>query len=173
MMNNLKSLRSRSNLSLRQLSEYVDITHATLQLLETGKRKFNETHIVKLCYFFDVTTEYLLGYNNIGLGVFFDSSLDDEDHEIISIEELAEISKKYKITETILFKEKEFSMKIILPENEHTLYTGKASIYRSVEANKEDTNISKSIRSKILKELDKLSIYELEKVYKFINEYIK
>lgn len=172
-MNNLKSLRYRSNLSLRQLSEYVDITHATLQLLETGKRKFNETHIIKLCYFFDVTTEYLLGYSKTGIGVYFDSSNDDEDHEMISLDELNEISKKFKISESISVNKPVSLMKIILPEEERFDYNGKASIYRSVEANKEDTNISKSIKSKILNELDKLNIYELEKVYKFINEYIK
>lgn len=173
-MNNLKLLRNKSNLSLRQLSEYVDITHATLQLLETGKRKFNEIHIVKLCYFFDVTTEFLLGYNNIGIGVYFDSSNDDEDHEMISLDELYDISKNHKIEEKILsIHSKETLWRFQLPNHEILNYDGKASIYRHVFANKEDTNISESLTAKIKKEIDRLNIYDQEKVLKFINDYIK
>lgn len=61
-MNNLRNLRIQKNLSLRQLSKIVGITHATLQLLESGKRKFNEDHLYKLCDYFQCSTDRMLGY---------------------------------------------------------------------------------------------------------------
>lgn len=147
-MNNLKYLRNLSNLSLRQLAEYADITHATLQLLETGKRKFNEIHILKLCYFFDVTSEFLLGYSSSGIGVYFESSDNDEDHEFITLDEFNELSRKYKISEVILQNGVESNFRFIMPNDVRNSYTGKNIIFRSVEAHKEDTDTLKSRKIK-------------------------
>ena len=174
-MNNLKLLRTRSNLTLRKLGEYVDMKHAVLQLLETGQRKFNEYHLLKLCYFFDVTTEFLLGYQPNGIGVYFETADDDNDHEMITLDELTELSKKYKVEERITASnsKKEFLWRFQLPDHEFADYTGIYHICRYVPANKEDTNISKTVAATLKREIDKLDIYDQEKLLKFLNEYIK
>lgn len=172
-MNKLKKLRIRLNLTLRELAEYVDMAHSTLQLLELGKRKFNEDHILKLCNFFDVTSEYLLGYSENGIGVYFDNSNDDEDHIYISSHELYHIQRTSKCVETIIMCGDTSLQKIVLQGHDSTSIYGGYKVFRSIKCNKEDAEIMDSVRYKLNQELRKLDLDQIEKVLKFINEYIK
>ena len=64
-MNNLKALRKKRGLSLRELSEKVGINHSALSLAENGKRGLNDQDINILCDFFQVSADALLGREDI------------------------------------------------------------------------------------------------------------
>lgn len=61
LMNNLRKLRKEKKLTLRELSEQVQINYANLSKMENGKRNLNNKAIFSLCDFFEVTSDYLLG----------------------------------------------------------------------------------------------------------------
>lgn len=171
-MNRLKALRSRSSITLRDLAKYVDIPSATISLIENGKQPLREIHVEKLTSFFDVTSDYLLGYSNAGIGIYFESSEDDNDHVMISASEYERIQEKYEIKETLIshpldtwtFITKDKKTRIV-----HTKYT----LFRSVDVAKELACISESVREQVINELNHLDTRDLEKVLKFINDYIK
>ena len=60
-MNRLKMLREQDGLTLRELAKRVDIPSATISLIENGKQPFREVHVDKLCNYFNVSPNYLLG----------------------------------------------------------------------------------------------------------------
>lgn len=66
-MNNLKYLRTQANLSLRQLSDMVKISHSTLQLLENGKRILKIETAQILADFYNVSLNFLIGETNNGI----------------------------------------------------------------------------------------------------------
>lgn len=171
-MNRLKLLRRKANLTLRDLEKYVGIRNATLSAIENGKQPFREIHVMKLTSFFDVTSDYLLGYVNTGIGIYFENSEDDEDHVMISASELEKLNEKYEVKETLLTHDSSL-LEINTGTYEKRLYTGKYSIFRSVDIPKEQAGISVSIKGEILKELDRLDQHDLNKVLKFIKEYIR
>ena len=72
-MNRLKKLRVSAGLPLRVLEKYLNIPNATLSLIENGKQPMREIHVQKITNFFDVTSDYLLGYSNTGIGIYFAS----------------------------------------------------------------------------------------------------
>ena len=75
------------------LEKYLNIPNATLSLIENGKQPMREIHVQKITNFFDVTSDYLLGYSNTGIGIYFASSEDDNDHEYISASELEKLKE--------------------------------------------------------------------------------
>lgn len=172
-MNRLKHIRSGAGLTLRRLEDYVDIPHTTLSLIENGKQPMREIHVLKLTNFFDVTSDYLLGYSKQGIGIYFESSQDDEDHAYISESELNHIAQEHDIQETVITDKVPFNMIIKTPCEEKIMYQGVNKIYRSVDIPKESAGINTSVREQINTELNRLDIYDLEKVLKFIREYIK
>ena len=171
-MNRLKTLRSRSNITLRDLARYVDIPSATISLIENGKQPLREIHVQKFTSFFDVTSDYLLGFSNTGIGLFFDSSEDDNDHVIISASELERIQERYEIKETLIHRTP--SDWIIKTQAYETrILRTEYLLYRSVDMPKELAHLSISVREELNSELDRLDTKDLEKVLKFIKEYIK
>lgn len=64
-MNNLKLLRIEKNLTLRDLSEKVNISYVTLSRYENGLQPISEENLVILCNFFDVSADYFLGLSDI------------------------------------------------------------------------------------------------------------
>lgn len=62
-MNRLKDLRVEKRLSLRELSEKVFINYASLSRIENEKRKMHKDEIYILTSFFNVSSDYLLGYS--------------------------------------------------------------------------------------------------------------
>lgn len=174
MQNTLRLLRNRANLTIRDLARLTGLSAGTIHLIETKKRKYNEFHLVILSSFFDVTTEFLLGLSDSGIGVYFQSSDNEEDdHEFISFEELTHIEMKHKVSEAVIASKSEEKSSSIDSENDEAVSNKKTFVFRYVEAHKEDTNISKSVTNKLVKEICKLSVGQQEKVYKFIIEYLK
>ena len=60
-MNRLKELRQEKQLSLRDLAEKLGYSHSALSLAENGKRGLDNEDVEKLCKFFNVSADYLLG----------------------------------------------------------------------------------------------------------------
>lgn len=172
-MNRLKKLRSRSQIALRDLSKYVDIQYSALSLLENGKQAFKEIHILKLKDFFDVTIEYLLGYSTNGIGVYFESSSDDEDHVFISEEEYYQIRSKHNVEETVIYRDNESQLIVNMPEHVIKDYSGRYQIFRLVQTAKENAGINQTVRTEIINEMERMDIFALEKLLKFIKDYLK
>ncbi|MCK9449949.1 MAG: helix-turn-helix domain-containing protein [Bacteroidales bacterium] len=172
-MNRLKKLRSRSNIALRELSRYVDIAYPALSLLENNKQPFKEVHILKLKDFFDVTADYLLGYSIRGIGINFESAADDEYHVFISEDEYFQIQSKHDIEETIIRRNGDSEFEITIPGQIIKDYSGRYLIFRSVRIAKENAGINQTVRNEITKEMDRMDIYELEKLLRFIKDYLK
>ena len=171
-MNRLKTLRSRSGITLRDLARYVDIPSATISLIENGKQPLREIHVQKLTSFFDVTSDYLLGFSNTGIGIYFESSKDDNDHVMISASELERIQERYEIKETLIHRTPS-DWTIKTQTYETRIIRTEYLLFRSVDVPKELAHLSESVRDNINSELDKLDGKDLEKVLKFIRDYIK
>lgn len=172
-MNRLRVLRTRANITLRQLSNYIEVPHSALSLIENGKQPMREIHVLKLTSFFDVTSDYLLGYSNTGIGVYFNSSEDDNDHVLLSESDMARLNERYEIKETLIHRDNNIKWNIKSSDKIISLYTCKDTIFRSINTSKENANISESVREQVIQELNRLDTRDLEKVLKFINDYIK
>ena len=68
-MNNLKYLRKKSNINLRDLGEMTGISFTSLSHLEREERAFREKHINALTFFFACTSDFLLGKTDYGIYV--------------------------------------------------------------------------------------------------------
>ena len=60
-MNNLKKLRKEKKLTVRELSELVNINYATLSRLENDESQLTDDYIEILSGFYGVSADYLLG----------------------------------------------------------------------------------------------------------------
>ena len=88
-MTNLKYLRTKTNLSLRKLSEITKISHSTLQLLENEKRELKVETADQLADFYQVSLEFLIGKNNNGIQIKLKSdyvSISKEEYELYSLQ---------------------------------------------------------------------------------------
>ncbi len=57
----IKGLREDKDLKQEVLAAYLGITRQQYSLYETGKRAFSVFHVIKLCEFFQVSADYVLG----------------------------------------------------------------------------------------------------------------
>ncbi|MBQ3235799.1 MAG: helix-turn-helix transcriptional regulator [Clostridia bacterium] len=57
----LKELREESNVSQKQIADYLNIKQNTYSQYETGKRQLPIDVLIKLSKFYKVTTDYILG----------------------------------------------------------------------------------------------------------------
>ena len=62
-MERLRELREEKGLSQRQLAKELGFSPNTICQYETGKREPDIRTIKKLCDFFEVTSDYLLGFS--------------------------------------------------------------------------------------------------------------
>lgn len=65
MKNRLKHLRTLKGITLRELSEKVNISYVTLSRYENGHQQIIDENLITLSQFFDVSTDYLLGVSDI------------------------------------------------------------------------------------------------------------
>lgn len=63
-MNRLKQLRLEKKMTLRELSDKVNIDFSALSRVENGKRNLNDNDISILTNFFQVSSDYLLGLSD-------------------------------------------------------------------------------------------------------------
>lgn len=161
--NNLRKLRKSLHLTTRDLAKYTGIVYSTITLLEKGKRLFRQVHIDKLTDFFNVTADYLLGKNNVGIYVHPEFG----DEIILFSEE--EYNKSQELIETIIMKRPiTITGKIDNEPINVTPYT----VYREIKGSAEDYDNSISLVDKINTSLKKMSNEQLKKTYSFIKDFI-
>ena len=61
----LKELRIEKGLSQRKFGEIFDVCNQTVSFWETGSREPDIDTIIKIAYFFEVSTDYLFGRKDI------------------------------------------------------------------------------------------------------------
>jgi len=75
MIERIKELRKKLNLTQGEFAEKIRLGHSTLGMMEVGKRDINDRHIKLICDTFNVNEEWL----RTGDGeMFISKSLDDE-----------------------------------------------------------------------------------------------
>lgn len=93
-MNRLNKLRTEKRITLRELAEKVNIDYTALSRVENGKRNLTDNDIAILCSFFNVSSDYLLGYSDVRSQQTpptdlqfalhgYENSLSDDDKEMI------------------------------------------------------------------------------------------
>lgn len=172
-MNRLKQLRLSANITQNTLCNYVKIRRSALSDIENGKQPMREIHLRKLTAFFDVTSDYLLGYSNTGIGIYFASSEDDNDHEYISAGELEKLKESYEVNEDLLHRTNTEPWVIRTSVYEEKVYTSEYILFRSVNISKEKASISASLREQIVNKLNSYDTRQLEKLLMFMKEYIE
>ena len=60
----LKALRLQNEFSQKKISEGIGISETQYQKYEYGKTKPNYEYIIKLCNYFNVSADYLLGLSD-------------------------------------------------------------------------------------------------------------
>ena len=65
MSNRIKYIREYHGMSQKELASHIGIAESSLQNYEYGKRNIPSDVVVKLCKFFDCTSDYLLDINNV------------------------------------------------------------------------------------------------------------
>lgn len=147
-MNNLKYLRKSTDISLRKLGGEINLSESLLSKLENDKRMWRLSHIKKISDFFACTTDFLLGtsefglYINIGNGF---TTINRRDYEIYKSQ--GQISEVIIANRVVRTASKQLEEKL-------------------------DPLFNNDIIEEIKKELLNLSKPELEKVLKFIKEFL-
>lgn len=57
----LKGLRNDNDIKQETVAKYLNITKQQYSLYETGQREFKVHHIIKLCEYYKVSADYVLG----------------------------------------------------------------------------------------------------------------
>ncbi len=60
----LKDLREDRDLHQADIAAGLDTTQQQYSLYETGKRKMDVEQIIKICEFYNISADYLLGFTN-------------------------------------------------------------------------------------------------------------
>ena len=66
MVNRIRELRKRKNLTMKQLGEYLGMAENVVSRYETGKRQPDNEALVKFANFFNVSVGYLIGAEEPG-----------------------------------------------------------------------------------------------------------
>ncbi|MCM1022827.1 MAG: helix-turn-helix transcriptional regulator [Prevotella sp.] len=61
----LKELRLENSLMQRHLAEYLHCTQQTYSRYENGGLQISLPHLISLTYFYDVSTDYILGLTDV------------------------------------------------------------------------------------------------------------
>ncbi|EAH3832852.1 helix-turn-helix transcriptional regulator [Listeria monocytogenes] len=88
----LKKLRKNENLTQDQLASKIGITRDTLANYETGRREPDFTTLKNIASYFEVSTDYLLGRDEIDNSDLLAAHIDDD----LTEEERIEIEKYLK-----------------------------------------------------------------------------
>lgn len=64
-MKNLREIRNRQKLSMKSLGNEIGVSESTISLYETGKRQPDNDTLKKLCDYFNVSADYLLGRTDV------------------------------------------------------------------------------------------------------------
>ena len=136
-------------MTYRALEKECGIDRSTLNLLEMGKQKLTEARIETLCSFYKVSSDFLLGKSDYGILVEVKSGF-------------AAITKE---------QYEDYLSNDLIKE-----YVQYGSVWRIPDDKLEeqlDPSINQDIREEITNEMKTMSRKELEKVLKFIKEFVK
>lgn len=61
----LKSLREDADLSQKELAKALGVSPSTIGMYESGKRTPDSEMLTRICDFFNITVDYLLGRSNV------------------------------------------------------------------------------------------------------------
>lgn len=93
-MNRLRELRKEKNLTIRELGNLTNISYPTISAIENEVRPFTQEHIKDLCKFFNVSSDYLLGFSNVRNSVIDDVEIAFYNQKgVITEEQKKEIEK--------------------------------------------------------------------------------
>lgn len=57
----LKAIRQIKSLQQKEVAEALGISQQQYSLIETGKRELHIDQLIKLCYFYKISADYILG----------------------------------------------------------------------------------------------------------------
>ncbi|WMJ78956.1 MULTISPECIES: helix-turn-helix domain-containing protein [unclassified Sedimentibacter] len=60
----IRYLRTKYNLTSKELSKALNVSESSISLYESGKRRPSVDLIVKMAYYFDVSTDFILGISD-------------------------------------------------------------------------------------------------------------
>ncbi|EAC9169120.1 helix-turn-helix transcriptional regulator [Listeria monocytogenes] len=94
----LKKLRENENLTQNQLASKIGITRDTLANYETGRREPDFTTLKNIASYFEVSTDYLLGRDEIDNSDLLAAHIDDDltEDERIEIEKYLKFIRSQK-----------------------------------------------------------------------------
>ena len=72
-MNRIRELRKKHKISMKELGQYVGVAESTISLYETEKRQPDNSVLIKIADYFNVSIDYLLGRDNIKNKPFFEN----------------------------------------------------------------------------------------------------
>lgn len=165
-MNNLRYLRNLAGISTRELSERTGIVNSTITFLEKETRPFRQAHIDRLVSFFDVTVDFLLGRSDVGIYVYPQYG---EEKLLFTLEEYKNLQDK--IETTIINRFAPLNVKITGKTEEFYIETP-SCVYREIKGNASDYETSETLISNLNSLMKKMSIDDLKKTKKFIEDYI-
>ena len=165
-MNNLKILRKQAKLSQGELENYLDFPHTLIQFLEREERPFRQEHIEKLCYFFDVSVDYLLGKKERGIHVYLnDDCLHDAEFTTTEVLDDSEQSVEISIVDCGVQKMNIGGKQITLPSKRIK------RIVRSKQGGR-IIMLSDDEKAQLYRKIESMSKEDSEKVLKFIKEFL-
>lgn len=148
-MNNLKFLRQSIGLALREAGEKIGIVFQTLNNLEKEGAHLRDDQMSKLCAFYSVSTDFLIGKSDMGIYV-------ETSDGFISINKA--------------------DLGIYLNEGRLSQHVINGSVHRipSKELEEEiNPLLAGDLLGEIKKELDGMSSKNLKKIYTFIKEILQ
>lgn len=148
-MNRLKELRKAAGITLRKLDEETGINYSSLGQIEKDNRNLTQEHIFRLCDFFNVTADFLLGKTNFGYRVLLANHY--ETYVTLSEEDYRFYRDAGEIKEYVEFH--------------HVLRIPSESLSKRIDPYREKTT-----RELIIEEIEKMDDEKVVKVYKFIKE---
>lgn len=82
-MENMRALRMRSGITMKQLGKEMGMAESTISLYETGKRSPNVQALIRFADFFKVSIDYLVGRTDASYICMSDDAISDSEQRII------------------------------------------------------------------------------------------
>ncbi|MBP1926103.1 transcriptional regulator with XRE-family HTH domain [Sedimentibacter acidaminivorans] len=100
----IRQLRLEHNLTAKKLGEILNLSESSISLYECGKRTPNKDLILKMSYYFNVSTDYLLGKSDVPNAEFLCNFQKKELYDVSK--ELKKMLLQIKRNENTVFNEK-------------------------------------------------------------------
>lgn len=94
-MNKLKELRRNKKMSQREVAAALNISQSTLSQYERGGRSIDDAMLKKLCVYYNVSADELLGLEASYSTIAVEKSLSQESAELLSL--FSQMNDKFKL----------------------------------------------------------------------------